>query len=29
MGMIHTGHELDYCLDGLLEYDVDGKRFPA
>ncbi len=26
-GMIHTGHELVYCLDGLLEYDVDGKRF--
>jgi transcriptional regulator with XRE-family HTH domain len=26
-GMIHTGHELVFCLRGTLEYDVDGRRF--
>jgi transcriptional regulator with XRE-family HTH domain len=26
-GMIHSGHEFVYCLDGTLEYDVDGQRF--
>jgi transcriptional regulator with XRE-family HTH domain len=26
-GMIHTGHELVFCLRGTLEYEVDGQRF--
>lgn len=26
-GMIHTGHELIFCLRGTLEYEVDGQRF--
>jgi len=26
-GMIHTGHELVFCLRGSIEYEVDDKRF--
>ena len=26
-GMIHTGHEMVFCLRGSLEYEVDGQRF--
>ena len=26
-GMIHTGHELVFCLRGTLEYEVDGQRY--
>jgi transcriptional regulator with XRE-family HTH domain len=26
-GMIHTGHELVFCLRGMLEYEVDNQRF--
>jgi transcriptional regulator with XRE-family HTH domain len=26
-GMIHTGHELVFCLRGTLEYEVDDQRF--
>ncbi|HPO57844.1 MAG TPA: cupin domain-containing protein [Anaerolineaceae bacterium] len=26
-GMLHTGHELIYCLQGKIEYEVDGERF--
>ncbi len=26
-GMIHTGHELVFCLRGSLEYEVDNQRF--
>src|SRR5512133_1455963 len=26
-GMIHTGHELVFCLRGTLEYEVDNQRF--
>jgi transcriptional regulator with XRE-family HTH domain len=26
-GMIHTGHEMVFCLRGVLEYEVDNKRF--
>jgi len=25
--MLHTGHEFVLCLDGLLEYEVEGQRF--
>ncbi len=26
-GMIHTGHEFVFCLDGQIEYDVDGNNY--
>lgn len=26
-GMIHTGHELVYCLRGTLEYEIDDQRY--
>lgn len=26
-GMIHTGHEFVYCLEGEIEYEVEGERF--
>lgn len=26
-GMIHTGHELVFCLRGMLEYEVEGQRY--
>lgn len=26
-GMIHTGHELVYCLRGMLEYEVEDQRY--
>jgi quercetin dioxygenase-like cupin family protein/DNA-binding XRE family transcriptional regulator len=26
-GIIHTGHELIYCLRGMIEYEVEDKRF--
>lgn len=26
-GMLHTGHEVVFCLRGVLEYEVDGQRF--
>ena len=26
-GMIHSGHEMIFCLQGELEYDVDGQNY--
>jgi quercetin dioxygenase-like cupin family protein len=26
--MSHSGHELVYCLEGALEYEIEGRQYP-